>query len=501
MKYLLQFLLFGLLTHLNVYLAQETKVFPDDSARNTQFGNSVSISGEYAIIASSRDNAVNHNGGSAYIFKNDGSGWIQTAKLIPNDGAADDMFGNSVAIYGDYAVVGAYLNDEHGTNCGAAYVFKRNNDAWNQTAKLIPSDVSAGWIFGYCVAIYDDIIAVGSPSSSTPGWTGIVSVFQRQGSEWREIQTIAPESGVYGENFGCSVALSDDYLVVGADKVGAPNTGSVYVYNKGSDGWELQDNLIPSGSYAGDEFGNSVSISGVYILVGGSSSAFNSPAYIFKREGGNWSEQSKLLPDDNVNYNRFAENVFIHGYYAFIGARNAVVGADECNGAVYVFAMNGNNSWVQTKKIVASDGSNGDNFGVSVAATDKYLLVGADAAWVGGPNSGAAYFYTSNDFISTVDNNEVPQNYFLSQNYPNPLSKGSGGSPSGKIKFSIAKEGEYILQVFNALGQKVAIIEEGYYRRGNYTAEFHAPNLPSGVYVYQLSGENIRISKKMIILK
>ena len=116
----------------------EFKILPSDGAADDQFGNSVSISGNYAVVGAYRDGDNGSGSGSAYVFKRSDTLWAQETKLLPSDGAVDDYFGLSVSISGDYAVVGATVDDNGDASC-SAYVFTRTGTSWAQEAKLLPA--------------------------------------------------------------------------------------------------------------------------------------------------------------------------------------------------------------------------------------------------------------------------------------------------------------------------------------------------------------------------
>jgi len=122
----------------------EFKLKAHDAAALDEFGISVSISGDYAIVGANRDDDGGFGSGSAYIFKWDGTSWSQQAKLTALDAAAGDYFGESVSISGDYAIVGALNNDDAGQASGSAYIFSRSGTTWNQQTKLTASDAAIG---------------------------------------------------------------------------------------------------------------------------------------------------------------------------------------------------------------------------------------------------------------------------------------------------------------------------------------------------------------------
>jgi hypothetical protein len=140
------------------------KLLASDGAADDEFGESVAISGDYAIVGAYRDDDNGTDSGSAYVFERDGSGnWAEVTKLLASDGAADDDFGESVAISGDYAIVGAPIDDDNGTDSGSAYVFERDGTGnWTEVAKLLASDGATSDYFGTSVAISGDYAIVGA---------------------------------------------------------------------------------------------------------------------------------------------------------------------------------------------------------------------------------------------------------------------------------------------------------------------------------------------------
>ncbi|HJM10187.1 MAG TPA: FG-GAP repeat protein, partial [Candidatus Marinimicrobia bacterium] len=110
-----------------IALAQlpESKIVASDAATGDNFGRSVAISGDYAIAGAPYDDDGGTNSGSAYIFKRSGTEWSQEDKIVASDPAANDVFGISVAISGDYAIVGAHNDDDGGSSSVSAYIMKR----------------------------------------------------------------------------------------------------------------------------------------------------------------------------------------------------------------------------------------------------------------------------------------------------------------------------------------------------------------------------------------
>ena len=160
----------------------EIKLTVNDAAAEDHFGRSVSVSGDYAIVGAPHDDDGGYSSGSAYIFKRNGFTFTEQAKLTAGDGAEYDYFGYSVAISGDYAIVGAYGDDDGGESSGSAYIFKREGDTWTEQAKLTAGDASSEDYFGYSVAISGDYAIVGAYGDDDGGESsGSAYIFKREG--------------------------------------------------------------------------------------------------------------------------------------------------------------------------------------------------------------------------------------------------------------------------------------------------------------------------------
>ncbi|MDP7032835.1 MAG: FG-GAP repeat protein, partial [Gemmatimonadota bacterium] len=163
----------------------EAKLLAADGAASDYFGFSVSISGDTAVIGAAWDDDNGSYSGSAYIFRFDGKQWIQEAKLLAADGAADDHFGFSVSISGDTAVIGAYYDDDNGTASGSAYIFHFDGTQWIQEAKLLAADGDEGDWFGSSVSISGDTAVIGARSDDDNGsYSGSAYIFHFDGTQW-----------------------------------------------------------------------------------------------------------------------------------------------------------------------------------------------------------------------------------------------------------------------------------------------------------------------------
>lgn len=323
---------------------QKQKLMASDIASGDVFGLSVSISGKYAIVGSPFNHGANALYlGSAYIFERAADGkWLQKNKLLPTDDNSGSHFGKSVAISGDYAIVGANFDDENGLDAGAAYVFERDaNGNWSQINKLLAADGAPEDYFGYRVAISGDYAIVGSPDDDDKGTlSGSAYIFERGANgKWLQINKLLASDGQANDRLGSSVAISGDIAVVGAphaDNTSGVNAGTVYVYQRSDTGWTEVTRLS---GWSGSQHGSSVGISGDKIIVG--RPYFNGEkgsAFIYDRANAyawNW------LRTVNLDYGgRFGSSVGISGDAAIIGAPYDDYHADSITtaGAVYILS-------------------------------------------------------------------------------------------------------------------------------------------------------------------
>lgn len=233
----------------------------------SEFGRSVAISGNTILVGAPEDSTpAGYHAGSAYFFVNGGGVWTEQAHVFASDGAIWHQFGLSVAIDGDTAVVGARGVD-------IAYVFTRSGDVWTEQARLIPSDDFGFQFFGASVAINGDTVVVGAADDNTPdggGGAGSAYVFVRSGDVWTEQAHVFAADGAAYDRFGFSCSVSGDMAIVGAfqdDRAGVTGTGSAYVFVRSGSDWTQQAHLFAPDSTQYDQFGFKVGISGNTALV------------------------------------------------------------------------------------------------------------------------------------------------------------------------------------------------------------------------------------------
>jgi len=404
------FLVFTIvLANAQIYLSQKQKLDASDREVEDYFGNSVSIDGDYAIVgARSEDHDISGGAsmsyaGSAYIYERDGGGnWIEVQKIVASDRDVGDNFGTSVAISGNYAIVGSPRDFVGAYMLGSAYIFERIAGTWIEVMKVsAPSNLHMA-SFGASVSIHGDYIIIGAYRNGMwPDYNGAAYIYERIAGTWTYNTQLTASDPDIDDYYGFSVSLSGDYAVIGAyyedeDESGS-NTldaaGSAYIYERdGGGNWNEVDKIVAFDRATGDEYGKAVAVSGDYLVVGANrededESGANTidqagSAYVYERDGGgNWNFTQKLVAVDRNMAALFGWSVGASGDYFHIGAQtdnqNPCGGIVPTSGASYLFKRNSGGVWSEVQKLHPDEHTTGDQFGYSVAISGNYCITGA----------------------------------------------------------------------------------------------------------------------------
>jgi len=357
------------------------------------FGYSVAIAGDTLVVGAYLEDSSAAGGeadnsagqaGAAYVFTRDAGVWTQQAYLKASNADAGDNFGYSVAIAGGTLVVGAYLEassavggeiNNSAPGAGAAYVFTRNAGTWTQEAYLKASNGEGSDFFGFRVAIAGDTVvvgaygedsnAVGGETNNSAGQAGAVYVFTRSAGAWIQQAYLKASNAQAGDQFGRSVAVSGDTVVVGAyleaGSVGggeadnsAPGAGAAYVFTRNAGAWTQQAYLKASNGETGDNFGASVDIADGTVVVGanledssaaGGEEDNSAPgagaAYVFTRSAGVWTQQAYLKASNAENSDFFGFSIALGGGTLIAGAYledSSATGGEADNSATFAGA-------------------------------------------------------------------------------------------------------------------------------------------------------------------
>ncbi len=341
--------------------------FPHETRR---MGDTVALSGDTAVIA-----AVDW---AVYIYQRRNSFWSVSQILPVPDGSAG--FGESLAFDGSTIVVGAPATDlftaeqETIKNCGAAFVFVKGVDGWNQQSKLIAQDAESGDYFGRSVAVVDETIAVGSPNSDDSGLEscGSVYIYEESGDTWTQsakLQSPSPNASVY---LGLSVGLSENQVVAGmpgSDSL-ERDAGEVLVFEKMESGWVHVKSLWGSQVARDHKMGDSICVSGSDLVVGSEHDP-HGRSYVFTRTDVGWSETAVLK----------GTGLFVPGHAVSISNGNVVVGSASDSeygrtiGALYVFSDE-NGAWSCQAKL-SEQRAGLDRFSSGIALDESNMVIGS----------------------------------------------------------------------------------------------------------------------------
>ncbi|MHC4093856.1 MAG: FG-GAP repeat protein, partial [Planctomycetota bacterium] len=418
---------------------ETARLSASDAAPGDRFGFAVAVCGDYAVVGAPYLEGAGSDPGAAYVLFNDNGAWVEVARLTASDAAARDAFGLAAACDGDYVIVGAPKNDDAGSESGSAYIFVKPPDGWQdmtETQKLTASDAGVGDGFGLPVSISGDYAVVGAYGDNDGGEnSGSAYVFRRDDNGtpgdlsddvWAEVAKLTASDAAAHDAFGKSAAIGGDYVVVGAygnddaDPGGSNcRSGSAYIFEKPPGGWHNMtetQKLTASDAACGDHLGShggGVSIGGECAVIGAvGDDGETGSAYVFCRCDGTWVEVDKLTASDRETGDRFGNAVSISGGLVVIGAYwddDACPADPGCNsGSAYVFHRDDNgtpgdlcdDAWGEFCKLTASDAAAGDQFGnYGVSVDGDYALIGAlynDDACTSGISacdSGSAYVY------------------------------------------------------------------------------------------------------------
>lgn len=372
---------------------EKHKIFASDGSDYSYFGynGSVAIDGDYAIVGAHYDDANGiNNSGAAYIYFWNGTTWIEQAKLSGSNSGEEYHFGKSVAINGDRVVVGA--TGTYSTNSlGQAYVFKRNGTTWTQEAVLTASDGVNRDAFGTDVAILNDELFISANDQYS--YKGAVYYFKFDGSNWVETQIISPTSSAGYKQFGKSLAFDENNLLVGCiddSFSGFRMPGAVYYFIKENGVWIQKQRILPDDNTIRVSFGTSVVFQNDVAVI---SDVDSTPekVYIFNKTNDTTWTQIDTLKSGTTSHDMFGYDLAIDDEYILIGSKENSETAYEA-GSVFVYKNNGG-SWLFDENILPQDSESMGEFGNGIACKDGRIIIGASLTTGLSSESGAAFIY------------------------------------------------------------------------------------------------------------
>ncbi len=441
-----------------------------DVLAGDRFGFSLDIAGNWMIVGAPEDDEPapsNSNQGAAFIYEYDGLNWNFRQKLTASDpnSPALPVFGHSVAISGNAAVIGAPDYRDEATSrarVGKAYFFRYDGASWVEEAGIIPAVARFGDAIGRSVSIDGDAAAVGAPYDddkclidSSPTFesgfppcfencdSGAVYVYRHDGMTWNEEAKLTSPDTDFRERLGEPVLIRGDLIFAGAwladgetpvctenpPTINLPNgSGAVYVFRRTAGAWTQEARLTPPNPALFDNFGHSIDYDGTTLAIGalnpdggGQLNAGN--VFVYHYDGASWVLDQTLIHSDVERFDRFGTAVSVEGDTMLISAPesdDACEANEFCNsGSAYVFRFNGL-EWIEQVKLLPSDPQQNDFFGFSLKLRGGLAAISmslGDDACPANPdcNSGAVYVYpgaddcTGNGVIDLCDVADDPQ--------------------------------------------------------------------------------------------
>jgi hypothetical protein len=364
-------------------------------------------SGQRKLIANPATGLLVFDTDKGCIYMYDGNQWLPLQPGLANNptvhirSTANQQlnagFGAVVALSGNYAVITASKQDLPASAVDTVFVFYKSNGAWLQQAKLTQSDAVPGDRFGYAVAISGDYILVGAPFHN--GSKGAVYAFSRSGTNWAQTAIITPTIEQAASYFGSTISISGTFAMISAPdwdwNAANQGTGTIYCYNRNALGWQPTQQL--TGIVGLTSFGYAISISGTLAVIGAPYSNYNGIhntgiAYFYKRSGTTW------VPADTI-YNTSGNPDEAFGYSVAIS---------ESKGWVFIADYDGGEGSLKGYKVqgtqltlvsslsspnTAPPGGNNEVFGSSLSMYDDFLIVGATGERNQGTCDGRVYIY------------------------------------------------------------------------------------------------------------
>lgn len=428
----------------------DQRVTASDGAAGEKFGSLVALDGNTAFVSALDPDAASSDAPAAvYVFTRDDGQWHEAQKLTSSDGATANFFGIALALDGDTALVGAPAAavGVGGKRIGAVYVFTRTDGQWSESRRLVASDGTVRSMFGLSVALDGNTALVGAPYTVVNGalLQGVAYIFNRQDGNWSETQKIEASDGAVGAAFSISVALDGSTALVGATGASIGDQtfqGAAYVFTEGDTGWSETQKLTSSDGAAKNHFGNSVALEGGTAVIGAKGATIDGnvlqgAAYVFTETNNTWSQTQKLVAPQGKAYDRFGSPVLLDGDAVLIGASGMDPHGVKASNA-YLFATTGGD-WSQAQKFTVSDGVTG-------------LALDSGTALIGSPNAtiddqaeqGAAHFYgrSNLDLALSAPEHISPDAEFVSQVLV--TNAGSAASPAVAVTAAVPAAASFV---------------------------------------------------------
>lgn len=354
-----------------------------------RYGAAAAVHDHLAVVGAWGNSRHGHEAGAAYVyrFEEEASEWtLDGEPLFPEGAAPGRRFGHAVALEEDIVAVSAIYDDSSGYRAGAVHLFERGSDhngsdepdseGWQERIKLLPPPGSDNAHFGSAIALHEDTLAVSSAGASAPR----IDIYSRTEDGWQKTASLSAPAASVGQYFGGDLVLGENVLVVGASDRENSGPGSVYLFRLGDEGWQ------PAGSLqnaAGDPlFGSSLDLGPHGLLaVGAPNPVKGGTVYLYRLSEGDdhgfEALQEQVLRPEAGGQPHFGTALAIFGETVAVGSPGAEH-EGVSSGLVHVYRNEeASGGWMLASEVTPSVPAEDLAFGITVAASDRFLTIGA----------------------------------------------------------------------------------------------------------------------------
>ena len=465
-----------------------TQLFPSTIIDDQDFGYSVDVHGDVAIVGAFRDDdGILLETGAAFVYRYDGTQWLEEQKLEAAERGILNWYGWAVALEDNLALVSTRNGDAFATNGGEVTVYRHSSGMWQEESTLTPSDQIVS-DFGFALDIDDDVIAVGSPGH--PGLAantteGAAYVYRYDGANWNEEDILFGSDLSNQSQFGSAIAIDGDRMLVGAfnaDDSTSNQAGKLFVFDYDGTAWNETAVLQSNRSNNIANLGVSVALEGEWAiggaqldsgLAGGAGAVF-----VYRHDGQNWNFHSKLTASDGEGFYLFGISTALEGETLLVGAENWAEPGGDTTGKVYLFTYDAlSDTWIETADFVPNEADRGGQFGHQVAMHEGTMLIGAPEYSGVQPNMGTAFIYGEPPVATASEKSVLPATPSFSPPYPNPFTN------QATFTVTPGEAGPVRIRLFDLLGREVQSVFAGSLPAGT-PASFAiaGDDMPNGMY-------------------
>ncbi len=482
-----------------------TRLLPSNMNEDQDYGFAVALDQDVAVVGAFRDEDLTPlETGAAYVFRYNGTDWIEETRLTAATPGGLNWFGWDVAISGNAILASERHGDQLATNTGNAYLYRYTAGQWVEEHVFLPSRTGLE-DYGYAVDIDGDVAAIGAPNADEGvADEGVVYVYRKNGATWNE-ETLLTGSDLSVQSlFGSAISIDGDRILVSAFNANdstSGQAGKLYIFDYDGSQWNESAVLQSSSSNNIANLGVSVDLEGDWAVGGapldddirGGAGA----ALVYHFDGSDWNFHSKLYASDGVGFFLFGSAVSLSGNRLLVTADNWAPPGEGSTGKVYVFEYDDQqDTWTETTGLVADGVSQGSFFGHAAEMQGEVMLVGAPEFSGTFDDSGAAYIYGEPSVITTIDTALPASSFELSAPYPNPFDR------NASFVITSPSDQPVIASLYDALGRKVKTLFEGRLQGPSSTNfDITAGDLPDGMYWIHVRTAHNTFTRSIVLIR